>query len=417
VKPLAIAVRALAAAASVVVLAACAGGDDTSATLTCSTSAQCPVGSVCARPKAKCVSEPYPGVIGSFQCTVVDTVVDPRMAKAFGTSDAVGLIDQSGSMADPNGRDRVALVSRTLCFLEKDKLTIVQTDPGYTAGQDSFQLNTVLMRSTYEKKTPATGVPWPVDSAELSKYLQYTQTLVKHAYSSSGYLVLDNLPVVGQKLTGYLEIQDLQLEPGAGGGQAGAGGAGGTGGMAGKSGASGASGAAGKAGNGGSSGAAGAGGAAGKAGAGGNGGGGKGGGGAGGASGAGNGGAAGKGGMAGGGAGGQSGGGAGGQSGGGAGGQSGASGGGAGGASGNAGSAGAGGLWQTPISASSRLVGRFRCVGKRRGSCVSAFSRAWGCRPAVSTSTRCFRRASTGRRPRRARASRRSAARSGPTSV
>lgn len=414
-RPLGLAVRALMALAATVVLGACSGGDDASATLSCSTSAQCPVGSVCARPKAKCVSEPYPGVIGSFQCTVVDTPVDPREAKAFGTSDAVGLIDQSGSMADPNGRDRVALVSRTLCFLEKDKLTIVQTDPGYTAGQDSFQLNTVLMRSTYEKKMPATGVPWPVESAELKKYLQYTQTLVKHAYSSSGYLLLDSVPAVGQKLTGYLEIQDLQLEPGAGGGMAGAGGMGGMGGAAGKAGAAGAAGkagAAGAAGMAGKGGAAGAGGAAGKggnAGSGGNGGGGKGGS---------NGGMSG---MSGNGGAGQSGSGGGGQSGGGAGGQSGSSGnggnGGTAGQSGNAGSAGAGGLWRPPICASSRFVGRIRCVGKRRGSCGSLFSPALGFRRVGSTSIRSFRPASTERPRRKALASRRSAARSAPTSV
>lgn len=179
----------------------CDPKDELSETISCASSRECESGFVCDKPKKTCIPEPERSLVGSFTCPV------GSKNTSYGKSEIVGLVDKADGDAE---LDRAALLAKSACVQNGKFFAVIAVDPAEEAGRDSYRVDVVLPASVFTDGSFRPGVEIPIASARLTKVLQYDRSVVDHAFTKTGFVILDALPVDGKKVSGYVSVQGLQ---------------------------------------------------------------------------------------------------------------------------------------------------------------------------------------------------------------
>lgn len=199
-------------AASALGLAVASGGCEEQAAEapknTCTGASQCPIGAVCRLPEGRCVIAPKDSFVGKFQCIIGDATT-PIEQTGAGVSEVTGEI--SGSS--------YPLLTGATCTLRQ-----VTPLPGVTEWRLYINLTGVLTgvssNASMQVLMPAEQVEAPgrydiyqADSlsadfsAALAHFDPVGQDSEFFAYSSHGYLLLDQVPSLGKPLSGYIAVK------------------------------------------------------------------------------------------------------------------------------------------------------------------------------------------------------------------
>ncbi len=160
-------------------------------TVGCTTTADCPIGGVCFRSSGTCQSASPSWLVGSFSCNVVD---------AAGASE-IGATDIQGEF----GGKRVALLAASFCdaHTDFDDFTLRFTG-SYDGSEVMFHASLLASESGGGNHALAPSQSWYQAG---TGGLALTDTGADAFFAApTGVLHLDGAAVIGQPLTGWIEV-------------------------------------------------------------------------------------------------------------------------------------------------------------------------------------------------------------------
>jgi len=172
--------------------------DEQTASITCSSTAQCEFGRLCKLPEQTCVTEMPDTFMGTFKCVVAE-----QKKGVLGTGDIIGNV----------GGTRVTVNGGTSCevFQGDPDVLSIRSITSVTVGGVDYVTNVVLPWDGLKGGEHALAAPKISNGENAVTVMKYLDTGAKLdrviAYSVDGKVVLDQDPVLGSELTGYVEYR------------------------------------------------------------------------------------------------------------------------------------------------------------------------------------------------------------------